>query len=123
MYDTLLEDLLTEASLNSASRAAISGAYPSLDDLLSATLSEVADAGGDDEASRLWEVLERRWRSEAGSDLGQAGAASRLAQLIVTTSPDERPTSLRVQLRVLALLDVTMRAAGYDPDVPVAEDS
>jgi hypothetical protein len=123
MYDTLLEDVLTEASLNSASRGAISRAYPSLDDLLSATLSEVAEVGGDDEASRLWEVLERRWRSEAASDLGQAGAASRLAQLIETTSAGERPTSLRVQLRVLALLDVTMRAAGYDPDVPVTDDA
>jgi hypothetical protein len=123
MYDTLLEDVLTEASLHSASRGAISRAYPTLDDLLSATLSEVAEVGGDDEASRLWEVLERRWRSEAASDLGQAGAASRLAQLIETTSAGERPTSLRVQLRVLALLDVTMRAAGYDPDVRIADDA
>lgn len=121
MNDTLLADVLDEASLSLASRSAIAEAYPTLDDVLSATLAEVADVAGDGDASRLWEVLERRWRSDASGDLGQA--ASRLGQLIETTSADERPTSLRVQLRVLALLDVTMRAAGFDPDVPAAEDA
>jgi hypothetical protein len=123
MNDTLLADLLAEASLSSASRSAITEAYPTLDDLLSATLAEVAHVAGDEESSRLWEVLERLWRSDAGGELGQAGSAGRLGRLIETTSADERPTSLRVQLRVLALLDVTMRAAGFDPDVPAAEDA
>jgi hypothetical protein len=35
---------------------------------------------------------------------------------------EERPGSQRVQLRVLSLLDVTMRAAGFDPDAPSAEE-
>jgi hypothetical protein len=122
MNDTLLADVLDEASLSTASRGAITEAFPTLDDLLSATLAEVADIAGDEEASRLWEVLERRWRTDAGG-LGQAGGTSRLGLLIEKTSADERPTSLRVQLRVLALLDVTMRAAGFDPDVPAAEDA
>jgi hypothetical protein len=119
MADPLLESVLSEASLSRASHDAISRAYPTLDDLLSATLAEIAQAGGADEASRLWEVLEGRWRYEAvGTDLGPAAAASGLAQIVEATSADERPESLRVQLQVLALLDATMRAAGFDPDAP-----
>ena len=123
MTDQLLASVLAEASLNSASHDAITRAYPTLDALLSATLDEVAGAGGDDDAARLWEVLERRWRSEAvAADLGPrplpagSGGSSR------RSAADERPASLRVQLRVLALLDVTMRAAGFDPDVRPLEE-
>jgi hypothetical protein len=124
MTDPFLDSVLAEAFLNSPSRAAITRIYPTLDDLLTATLAEIARAGGDDEASRLWEVLERRWRSETGgSDFGPAPAQSRLGQLIETACPEERPSSLRVQLRVLALLDVTMRAAGFDPDARTAEEA
>jgi hypothetical protein len=117
MTDQLLASVLAEASLMPGSQAAIAGAYPTLDDLLSATLDEVAEVGGGEEASRLWEVLERRWRSEAiGTELGPAPVSSRLGQLVAAHPAGERPGSLRVQLRVLALLDVTMRAAGFDPD-------
>jgi hypothetical protein len=124
MTDPLLESVLSEAALNSTSRVAVTRVYRTLDDLLSATLAEIADAGGDGEATRLWEVLERRWRAEAvGSDLGAAPARSRLGQLVDRASAGERPTSLRVQLRVLALLDVTMRAAGFDPDARTAEEA
>jgi hypothetical protein len=124
MTDPFLESVLAEASLNSASRASVTRVYPTLDALLSATLAELADACGDDDATRLWEVLERRWRSETGgSDLGQTPARSRLGQLVETASTDERPTSLRVQLRVLALIDATMRAAGFDPDARTAEEA
>jgi hypothetical protein len=122
MNDPTLEGVLTEASLSSSAREAITHAYPTLDDLLSATLSEIADAGGGDEASRLWEVLERRWRSEAASeDAGMAPVPSRLGRMVQAPAANERPTSLRVQLRVLAMLDVTMRAAGFDPDARTAE--
>jgi hypothetical protein len=124
MTDPLLESVLAEAALNSASRAAVTRVFPKLDDLLSATLAEIAGAGGEDEATRLWEVLERRWRSEAvSSDLGPAPARSALGHLVDRPSAGERPTSLRVQLRVLALLDVTMRAAGFDPDARTAEEA
>jgi hypothetical protein len=124
MTDQLLESVLAEASLSPASHDAISRAYPSLDDLLSATLAEIGDAGGGDEASRLWEVLERRWRYEAvGTDLSLLRATSGLGRIVEATSSDERPASLRVQLRVLALLDVTMRAARFDPDARPAEEA
>ena len=124
MTDQLLESVLAEASLNSVSRDAITRAYPTLDGLLSATLDEVAGAGGDDEAARLWEVLERRWRYEAvAADPGHAPAAGRLGRIVAAHPADERPASLRVQLRVLALLDVTMRAAGFDPDARPLEET
>ena len=124
MTDPLLESVLIEASLSSASRTAIVHAYSTLDGLLSATLDEIAEAAGSDEAARLWEVLERRWRYEAtGTDLGPATAASPLGRIVAAQSADERPASLRVQLRVLALLDATMRAAGFDPDVRPAEET
>jgi hypothetical protein len=117
MTDKLLESVLAEAALNSASHAAITRAYPTLEGLLSATLEEISAAGGGDEAARLWEVLERRWRSEAvDADLGMVAAPSGLGRIVEATAGDERPASLRVQLRVLKLLDVTMRAAGFDPD-------
>jgi hypothetical protein len=122
MNDPTLAGVLTEASLSASAREAITRAYPTLDELLSATLAEIADAGGGDEASRLWEVLERRWRSEAGGeDAGMAPVPSRLGRMVQAPSANERPASLRVQLRVLALLDVTMRAAGFDPDARMAE--
>lgn len=124
MTDPLLESVLSEAALNATSRVAVTRVYPTLDHLLSATLGEIADAGGEDDATRLWEVLERRWRAEAvSSDRGPAPAPSRLGQLVDRTSAGERPASLRVQLRVLALLDVTMRAAGFDPDARTAEEA
>ena len=124
MTDQLLASVLAEASLTSVSHDAIAHAYPTLDDLLSATLDEIADAGGSEEASRLWEALERRWRSEAvGTELGAPSGTSRLGQLVTAASAHERPASLRVQLRVLALLDVTMRAAGFDPDARPAEET
>jgi hypothetical protein len=124
MTDQLLASVLAEASLNSRSHDAIARAYPTLDNLLSATLDEIAVAGGSDEASRLWEVLERRWRYEAvGTELGTAPAASRLGQIVAAHPADERPASLRVQLRVLALLDITMRAAGFDPDARPLEET
>jgi hypothetical protein len=123
MTDNLLQGVFAEASLSSASHAAIAAAYPTLESLLSATLEEIATAGGGDEASRLWEVLERRWRSEAvAADAGMAHAPSGLGRLVEATAADERPSSLRVQLRVLALLDVTMRAAGFDPDARPVEE-
>ena|SRR5450432_4531424 len=124
MTDQLLENVLAEASLSSASHDSIAQAYPTLDDLLSATLGEIADAGGGEQATRLWEVLERRWRYEAvGTDLSAASATSRLGQIVAARSADQRPGSLRVQLRVLALLDVTMRAAGFDPDARPADET
>jgi hypothetical protein len=124
MTDQLLENVLAEASLSSASYDSIARAYPTLDDLLSATLGEIADAGGDEQATRLWEVLERRWRYEAvGTDLSEAPATSRLGQIVAARSADERPGSLRVQLRVLAMLGVTMRAAGFDPDARPADEA
>jgi hypothetical protein len=123
MTDRTLESVLDEASLSAASHAAIAGAYPTLDVLLSATLDEIAAAGGSDEAARLWEVLERRWRSEAvGAESGMAPVASRLGRIVQASTVNERPTSLRVQLRVLALLDATMRAAGFDPDARPVEE-
>jgi hypothetical protein len=124
MTDPLLESVLIEASLSSASRSAIAHAYSTLDGLLSATLVEIAEAAGSDEAARLWEALERRWRYEAGgTDLGPAPPASPLGRIVAAQSAEERPASLRVQLRVLALLDATMRAAGFDPDVRPAEET
>ena len=45
-----------------------------------------------------------------------APPVSAFGKMVATASADERPSSLRVQLRVQALLDVTMRAAGFDPD-------
>jgi hypothetical protein len=123
MTDQILEGVLTEASLGPASRAAIARAYPTLDGLLSATLDEIAATGGSDEAARLWEVLERRWRSEAvGAEVGMAPAASGLGRIVEANAANERPASLRVQLRVLALLDATMRAAGFDPDARPVEE-
>ena len=123
MTDPLLESVLIEASLSSASRRAIAHAYATLDGLLSATLDEIAEAAGSDEAARLWEALERRWRYEAvGTDLGPP-PASPLGRIVAAQSADERPASLRVQLRVLALLDATMRAAGFDPDARPAEET
>jgi hypothetical protein len=124
MTDQILESVLAEASLNAASHAAIAHAYPTLDGLLSATLDEIAAAGGgDDEAARLWEVLERRWRSEAVvAEVGMAPATSGLGRVVGAGGANERPASLRVQLRVLALLDVTMRAAGFDPDARPIEE-
>ena len=96
MTDQLLASVLAEASLTSASHDAIARAYPTLDDLLSATLDEIADAGGSEEASRLWEALERRWRSEAvGTELGAPSGTSRLGQLVTAPSAQERPASLR----------------------------
>jgi hypothetical protein len=124
MTDQLLASVLAEASLTSGSHGAIARAYPTLADLLSATLDEVAEAGGGEEASRLWEVLERRWRSEAtGTELAPAPVSSRLGLLVAAHPPGERAGSLRVQLRVLALLDVTMRAAGFDPDAQPVEEA
>ena len=124
MTDQLLASVLAEASLSSTSHDAIARAYQTLDNLLSATLDEIAEVAGGADASRLWEVLERRWRYEAvGTDLGPAPAASRLGQIVAAPSADERPASLRVQLRVLALLDATMRAAGFDPDARPAEET
>jgi hypothetical protein len=124
MTDPLLGSVLAEASLNSASRDALARTYQTLDGLLSATLDEIAEAAGADEASRLWEVLERRWRYEAvNTDLGPAAAASPLGQIVAAQSAGERPASLRVQLRVLALLDSTMRAAGFDPDARPVEET
>lgn len=117
MADPLLASMLTDAALRPSSRDAITRTYATLDDLLSATLDEIADAGGQPEATRLWEVIERRWRSDAI----QAPATGGLAQIVMTPHADERPTSLRVQLRALALLEVTMRAAGFDPDASTAE--
>jgi hypothetical protein len=123
MTDHLLESVLAEAALSSASRAAIARAYPTLDGLLWATLDEIAAAGGGDEAARVWEVLERRWRSEAvHADLGMAPIPSGLGRIVEAGAANERPASLRVQLRVLALLDATMRAAGFDPDARPIEE-
>ena len=124
MTDPLLESVLAEASLSSASHDAIARVYATLDGLLSATLDEIAEVGGSEEATRLWNVLERRWRFDsARSDVSPAPAPSAFGQLIETAAADERPSSLRVQLRLQALLDVTMRAAGFDPDVEPAGES
>jgi hypothetical protein len=123
MTDQLLESVLAEASLGPASHAAIARAYPTLDSLLSATLEEIAAAGGSDEAARLWEVLESRWRSEAvGAEVGMEAGVSGLGRVVGRGPANERPASLRVQLRVLALLDATMRAAGFDPDARPLEE-
>jgi hypothetical protein len=122
MGDPLLESVLGEASLSAASHDSITRVYPTLGDLLSATLEELAEAGGGDEAARLWEVLERRWRYEAvATETGGAAVSSPLGRLVATQFAGERPASLRVQLRVLALLEETMRAAGFDPDALPAE--
>lgn len=120
--DALLRGVLAEASISGESYSAVTGAYPTLDALLSATLEEISEVGGSDEATRLWNVLERRWRLDsARADVVPAPPASAFGQMIETASPDERPSSLRVQLRLQALLDVTMRAAGFDPDVRPAD--
>jgi hypothetical protein len=116
--DALLDGVLREAAIAGEPLGAVTSAYPTLDALLSATLEEIAEVGGSDEATRLWNVLERRWRLDsARADVVPQPPASAFGQLIETASPDERPSSLRVQLRLQALLDVTMRAAGFDPDV------
>ena len=120
--DALLTGVLTEAAIGGESRGAVTRTYPTLDTLLSATLEEIAEVGGTDEATRLWNVLERRWRLDsARGDAVSTPPASALGQMIATASPDERPSSLRVQLRLQALLDVTMRAAGFDPDARPAD--
>jgi hypothetical protein len=116
--DALLDGVLREAAITGDPLSAVTSAYPTLDALLSATLEEIAEVGGADEATRLWNVLERRWRLDsARADVVPPPPSSAFGQLIETASPDERPSSLRVQLRLQALLDVTMRAAGFDPDV------
>ena len=115
--DALLRGVLTEAALGGEPYGAVARAYPTLDALLSATLEEIAEIGGTDEAARLWNVLERRWRLDsARADVLPAPPASAFGQMIARATPDERPSSLRVQLRLQALLDLTMRAAGFDPD-------
>ncbi len=115
--DAPLKGLLTEAAIGGEPYDAVTRAYPTLDALLSATLDEIAEIGGSDEATRLWNVLERRWRLDsARGDAVSAPPVSAFGQMIATASADERPSSLRVQLRLQALLDVTMRAAGFDPD-------
>ena len=120
--DALLKGVLTEAAIGGESHGAVARAYPTLDTLLSATLEEIAEIGGSDEATRLWNVLERRWRLDsARGDAVPAPPASALGQMIAKASADERPSSLRVQLRLQALLDVTMRAAGFDPDARLAD--
>ena len=116
--DALLDGVLREAAIAGEPRGAVTSSYPTLDALLSATLEEIAEVGGSDEATRLWNVLERRWRLDsARADVVPPPPPSAFGQLIETASPDERPSSLRVQLRLQALLDVTMRAAGFDPDM------
>jgi hypothetical protein len=122
--DGLLEGVLREAAIVGEPRGAVTSAYPTLDALLSATLDEIAEVGGPDEATRLWNVLERRWRFDsARADAVPGPPPSTFGQLIEVASTDERPSSLRVQLRVQALLDVTMRAAGFDPDLQPADVS
>ncbi len=123
MGDPLLESVLGEASLSATSHDLITRVYPTLGDLLSATLQELGEVGGDEEALRLWEALERRWRYEAVAAETRPGAdSSPLGRLVAAHSAGgERPASLRVQLRVLALLEETMRAAGFDPDALPAE--
>jgi hypothetical protein len=120
--EALLRGVLTEAAIGGESYSAVTGTYPTLDALLSATLDEIGEVGGSDEATRLWNVLERRWRLDsARAEIVPAPPASAFGQMIETASPDERPSSLRVQLRLQALLDVTMRAAGFDPDARPAD--
>jgi hypothetical protein len=120
--EALLRGVLTEAAIAGESYSAVTETYPTLDALLSATLEEISEVGGSDEATRLWNVLERRWRLDsARGDVVPAPPASAFGQMIETASPDERPSSLRVQLRLQALLDVTMRAAGFDPDARPAD--
>ena len=120
--DALLQGVLAEAAIVGEPYEAVTSAYPTLDALLSATLEEIAEVGGPDEATRLWNVLERRWRLESTrGDAVSAAPVSAFGQMIATASGDERPSSLRVQLRVQALLDVTMRAAGFDPDARPAD--
>ena len=120
--DAHLRSVLTEAAIGGEPYGAVTLAYPTLDALLSATLDEIAEVGGADEATRLWNVLERRWRLDsARGDAMPIPPASAFGQMIETASPDDRPSSLRVQLRVQALLDVTMRAAGFDPDARPAD--
>jgi hypothetical protein len=122
MGDPLLESVLGEASLSATSHDSITRVYPTLGDLLSATLQELGEVGGDEEAARLWEALERRWRYEAVAvETRPATDSSPLGRLVAAHSAGERPASLRVQLRVLALLEETMRAAGFDPDALPAE--
>ncbi|HET6172949.1 MAG TPA: hypothetical protein VFD90_10110 [Gaiellales bacterium] len=122
MADQLLPGILTDAALRPSSREAITTAYPTLDVLLSATLDEIAAAAGEADATRLWEVLERRWRSEVtGEDSSRAPSAGGLARIVEAEPLGERPTSLRLQLRALALVEVTMRAAGFDPDSRTAD--
>jgi hypothetical protein len=118
----LLRSVLTEAAIGGEPHRAVTLAYPTLDALLSATLEEIAEVCGADEATTLWNVLERRWRLDfARGDVLQSPPPSAFGQMIATASPDERPSSLRVQLRLQALLDVTMRAAGFDPDARTAD--
>ncbi len=120
--DVLLTGVLAEAAIAGESNGAVTRAYPTLDALLSATLEEIAEVGGADEATRLWNVLERRWRLDsARGDAVDAPPLSAFGRMVATASADERPSSLRVQLRVQALLDVTMRAAGFDPDARPAD--
>ena len=120
--DALLKSVLAEAAIGGEPYDAVTRAFPTLDALLSATLEEIAEVCGFDEATRLWNVLERRWRLDsARGDAVSAPPASALGQLIAAASADERPSSLRVQLRLQALLDVTMRAAGFDPDARPAD--
>ena len=115
--DALLKGVLAEAAIGGEPYDAVTRAYPTLDALLSATLEEIAEVCGFDEATRLWNVLERRWRLDsARGDAVSVPPVSALGQLIAAASANERPSSLRVQLRLQALLDVTMRAAGFDPD-------
>src|SRR3954449_6274581 len=116
--DALLDGVLREAAIAGEPRGAVTNTYPTLDALLSATLEEIAEVGGPDEATRLWNVLERRWRADsARAAVAPAPPPSAFGQLVETAAGDERPSSRRGQLRVQALLDVTMRAAGFDPDL------
>jgi hypothetical protein len=122
MGDPLLESVLREASLSATSHDSITRAYPTLGDLLSATLEELGEVGGGDDAARLWEALERRWRYEAvTAESDPTAGSSPLGRLVAAHSAGERAASLRVQLRVLVLLEETMRAAGFDPDALPAE--
>ncbi len=114
--------MLKEAGITGKPRRALIQAFPTMDDLLSASFMQIAALKGvdpgtpealyrDSTLDLLWRELERRWRFDATSvDRGPREASAEFQQLLGAIPFHERSPTLREFLQLRATQNTGQRS-------------